>query len=106
MKKAGKQNNPNRGIYCDIKSMLNILVSITFIRTLVSGELFTQWWMLVKITGANKMHTMKRYKRAHSIRNLKILSMCLAHGKIFENVGFFQETRKILLFPKEMRKDR
>ena len=32
---------------------------------------------------------MKRYKRAHSVLNLKVLSMCLAHRKIFENVGFF-----------------
>ena len=45
--------------------------------------------MLVEITGANKMYTTKRYKRAHSVLNLKVLSTCLARGKIFENVGFF-----------------
>ena len=52
------------------------------------------------------MYTTKRYKRAHSDLNLKVLSTCLASGKIFENVGFFQETRKILPSFKEMRKDR
>ena len=65
--------------------MLNVSVSITFIR----NELFTQQWMLVEITGANKMSTTKRYKRAHSVLYLKVLSMCLVRGKIFENVGFF-----------------
>ena len=44
--------------------------------------------MLFKITEANKMYTTKRYKRAHSILNLKELSTCLARGMIFENVGF------------------
>ena len=88
MKKVEKQNNPNRWIYCDVKSMLNVSVSITFIRTLISKEIFTQWWMLVEITGADKMYTTKRYKCAHSILNLKVLSMCLACGMIFEN-GFF-----------------
>ena len=39
------------------------------------------------------MHTMKKYKRAHSIHNLKVLRICLAHGNKFENVGFFKETR-------------
>ena len=42
MKKAEKQNNPNRSIYCDVKSTLNVSVSITIIRTLISGKLFTQ----------------------------------------------------------------
>ena len=69
--------------------MLNVLVSITFIRTLIAGELFTPRWMLVKITGANKMYTTKRYKCAHSVFNLKVLSTFLVHGKIFENVEFF-----------------
>ena len=45
--------------------------------------------MLVEITGLNKMYTTKRYKRAHSVLNLKVLSTCLARRKIFENVGFF-----------------
>ena len=89
VKNAEKQNNPNRWIYCDVKSTLNVLVSITIIRTLILGKLFTQRWMLVKITGANKMYATKRYKRACSILNLKVLSTCLTHGKIFENVGFF-----------------
>ena len=44
--------------------------------------------MLVAITGANKMFTAKRYKRAHSVHNLKMLRTCLARGNIFEN-GFF-----------------
>ena len=34
MKKAEKQNNPNTLIYCDVKSTLNVSVSITIIRTL------------------------------------------------------------------------
>ena len=89
MKKVEKQNNPNRWIYCDVKSALNISVSIAFIRTLISEELFTQRWMLVKITGANKMYTTKRYKYALSVLNLKVVSTCLTCGKIFENVGFF-----------------
>ena len=88
MNKAEKQNYPNRWIYCDEKPTLNISVSITFIRTLISGELFTQRWMLVEIMGAHKMYTMERYKRAHSVLNLKVLSMCLAHRMIFENIGF------------------
>ncbi len=50
--------------------------------------------MLVKITGANKMYTTKRYKRAHSALNLKVLSKCLVRGKIFENVGFFKRQEK------------
>ena len=41
--------------------------------------------MLVKITGENKMYTTKRYKRAHSVLNLKVLRMWLTRGKIFEN---------------------
>ena len=35
MKKAEKQNNPNKWIYCDVKSMSNVSVSITFIKTLI-----------------------------------------------------------------------
>ena len=37
--------------------MLNVSVLITFIRTLISWELFTQWWMLIELTGTNKMYT-------------------------------------------------
>ena len=48
-----QNNNPNWWIYCDVKSTLNVSVSITIIRTLMSGKLFIQWWMLVEITGAN-----------------------------------------------------
>ena len=62
--------------------------------------------MLVKITGANKMYITKRYKRAYSVLNLKVLSTCLARGMIFENVGFFYETRKILPSFKEICRDR
>ena len=40
------------------------------------------------------MYTTKRYKRAHSVLNLKVLSTCLARGKIFENFGPSLETRK------------
>ena len=68
--------------------MLNASVSITSIRTLILGKSFTLQWMLVEITRANKMYT------------------CLASEKIFENVGFFLETRKILSPFKEIRKDR
>ena len=71
MKKAGK-HNPNRRIYQDVKSTLNISFSATIIRTLIS-EQFTQRWMLVEITGANEMYTTKRYKRVHSVHNLKVL---------------------------------
>ena len=49
-----------RWIYFDVKSTLKVSVLITFIRTLISWELFTQWWMLVEITGANKMSIMKK----------------------------------------------
>ena len=77
-----------RWIHCDVKSTLNVSVLITFIRTFISWELFTKQWMLVKITTANKMDTTKRYKRAHSVLNLKEISTCLARGMIFENVGF------------------
>ena len=35
LNKAEKQNNPNRWIYCDVKSKLNVSVSITSIRTLI-----------------------------------------------------------------------
>ena len=53
------------------------------------------------------MYTTKRYKRAHSVLNLKVLSVCLAHGTIFENVGFFFKTReKSSHILKEIRKDR
>ena len=64
MKKAEKQNNPNRGIYCDVKSTLNVSVSITIIRTLISGKLFTQRWILVEITGA----TIYMYKNGFGIK--------------------------------------
>ena len=78
----------------EFKSTLNVPVSMTFTRALIS-ELFTQRWMFVEIIGANKMYTTKRYKHAQSVLNLKVWSTCLARGKIFENVGFFNETRKI-----------
>ena len=65
MKNAEKHNNRDRWIYCGVTSTLNVSVSITFIRTLKSEELFTQRWMLVEITEANKMYTTKRYKRVH-----------------------------------------
>ena len=84
----------SRWIYCDVKSTLNVSVSITIIRTLISGKLFTPRWMLIEIIGANKMYTTKRYKRAHGVLNLKVLSTCLARGKIFENVGFFKGREK------------
>ena len=80
--------------YCDIKPALNVSVLITFIRTLISEELFTLQRMLVKITGANKMYTTKRYKRAFSVLNLKVLSTWLSRGTIFENVGFFLRNKK------------
>ena len=84
--------------------MLNISVSITFIRTLISGELFTQRWMFVEITVANKMYTMKRYKHAHSVINLKVLSTCLVCGKIFENVGFLRDKKNPPVFFKEIQR--
>ena len=41
---------------------------------LISWEMFTQRWMFVKLTGANKMYTTKWYKcAAYSILNLKVL---------------------------------
>ena len=40
------------------------------------------------------MYPTKRYKRAHSVLNLKVLNTCLARGKIFENVGFFFKRRE------------
>ena len=43
MKKAERENNPNRWIYFDLKSTLNVLVSKTFISNMISEELFTQW---------------------------------------------------------------
>ena len=78
IKKSEQQNNPKRWIYCDVNSTLNISVSITIIRTLIPGKLFTQRWMLVEITGPNKMYTTKRYKLLNWILNLKVLSTCLA----------------------------
>ena len=39
--------------------MLNVSVLITFIRTLISRELFKQIWMLVEITEVKKMYTTK-----------------------------------------------
>ena len=118
MKKAEKQNNPNRWIYCYVKSTLNISVSTTIIRTLISGKLFTQRLMLVEITGSNKMYSTKRYKRAHSVLNLKVLSTCLARGKIFENFGYFfflsffffffsrDEKKKIYMYIQERERER
>ena len=50
--------------------------------------------MLVKITGANKMYTTKKYKRAYIVPYLKVLIMYLASGMIFENVGFFKRQEK------------
>ena len=49
---------------------------------------------IVEIMGANKMYTMKRCKRVYSILNLKVLSMYLACGIIFENVRFFKRQEK------------
>ena len=94
MKKAEQQFNPNRWIYCDVKPMLNVSVSLTFIRTLISGELFTQQWILVEIAGANKMYTTKKYKRAHSVLDSKVSSTSLARGMIFENVELFPRDEK------------
>ena len=48
MNKAEQQN---------VKPTLNVSVSITFIRTLISRELFTQRGMLVEILRANKIST-------------------------------------------------
>ena len=65
--------------------------------------MFTQQWMLVEIKGVNKMYTTKRYKRAYSVLDLKVLSTCLARGMIFENIGFFK--RKILHLLKKYAED-
>ena len=94
IKKREKQNNQKRWIYCNVEPMLNVSVWISFMKTLISWKLFTQGLILVKITGANKMYTSKRYKRAYSVLNLKILSTCLACEMIFENVGFFKGQEK------------
>ena len=40
------------------------------------------------------MYNEKIHKRAHNVHNSKVIRMCLARGKIFENVGFPKETRK------------
>ena len=60
--------------------------------------------MLDEITGANEKFTMKRFKCAHNVHNSKELRMCLAHGNIFENVGFPKETRQTLPFIKKYAK--
>ena len=86
----------NRWIYCDVKSTLNVSVSITIIRTLISGKLYTQWWMLVEITGTNKMYTTKRYKRARSVLNLKVHVWHVE--RYLKMLDFFQETRSIFTF--------
>ena len=39
------------------------------------------------------MYTTKRYKRAHSVLNLKVLNSCLARGMIFENVVFLRDKK-------------
>ena len=62
-----KRNNLNCWIYCYVKSTLSVSVSVTIIRTWISGEFFTQRWMLVEITEANNIYTTKRWKRAHSV---------------------------------------
>ncbi len=54
--------------------------------------------MLVEIKGAKKMYTTKRYKRAHSVLNLKVFSTCLAHGMMFENVGFLRDQKSPSVF--------
>ena len=61
---------------------------------MISGELFIQQWMLVEITEANKRYTTKRYKRAYSVLNSKVLSTHVARRMIFENVGFFKRQEK------------
>ena len=49
------------------------------------------------MTGANKqIYNKKIYKRAYSVYNSKVIRMCLALGRIFENVGFPKETRQNL----------
>ena len=48
--------------------------------------------MLVKIIGTN-MYITKRYKRVFSVLNLKVLSTCLARGRMFENVGFLRDQK-------------
>ena len=50
--------------------------------------------MLVEITGANKMYTIKIYKRAQSVPDLKVLRMCLARGMIFEYIRFLKRQEK------------
>ena len=60
--------------------------------------------MLVEMTGANEMYSTKRYKRAHSVYNSKVIRTCLTRGNIFENFGFPKETRYILPFIKKYAK--
>ena len=41
-----------------------------------------------------EIYNEKIHKHAHSVQNSKVIRTCLARGKIFENVGFFKETRQ------------
>ena len=51
------------------------------------------------MTGANKeIYNEKIHKREHSVYNSKVIRMCLARGKMLENVGFPKETRQNLPF--------
>ena len=45
-----------------------------------------------------EIYNEKMDKHAHSVQNSKVIRMCLARGKILENVGFFKETRQNLPF--------
>ena len=65
MKKAEKQNNPKRCIYCDVKSTLNVSVSIAFIRTLILEEFFTQRWTLVEKMEAKRMYATEKIQNVH-----------------------------------------
>ena len=49
---------------------------------------FTYRWVIAEMTGANEKYTTK------SVQNSKVIRACLARGKIFENVGYFKETRQ------------
>ena len=40
-----------------------------------------------------EIYNEKIHKHAHSVHNLKVIRMYLAHGNIFENVGFPKEMR-------------
>ena len=52
------------------------------------------------------MYTTKRYKRVHTVHNIKVFNTCLACGMIFENVEFFLRDKKIIPSLKEKLKDR